>query len=201
MVAQKNKNKNKNKNENKETRMLKTNYQRRKLAKEILKALAVGGILTASLALPNLPQVLKFLGVVGAKDKYRVKRTIYNLKEKRLVSFGENGLIEITEKGKRRVLQYDIEDMNIKLPPKWDGYWRIVIFDVPEKFKKARNALSGKIKELGLFPLQKSVFVYPFECRNEIDFVSEFFNVGKFVHYIVAKELDSEKFLKQYFGL
>lgn len=188
-------------NADKETKMLKNNYSSGELTKEILKALAIGGFLVASLALPNLPQVLKFLGVVGAKDRYRVKRTIYNLKEKRLVNFSENGLVEITEKGKKRILQYDIEDMNIKLPSKWDGDWRIVIFDVPEKFKKARNALSGKIKDLGFFPLQKSVFVYPFECRNEIDFVSEFFNVGKFVHYIVAKELDSEKFLKQHFNL
>ena len=46
--------------------------------------------------------------------------------------------------------------MKINIPPKWDGFWRIVIFDVPEKFKKARNALSKKIKDLGLFPLQKA---------------------------------------------
>lgn len=189
------------KNKNKERKILRTNYSRGELAKEILKALAIGGVLTASLALPNLPQVLEFLGVVGSKEKYRVKRTICNLKDKRLVNFRENDVIEITEKGKKRILQYNVEDMRIKLPAKWDGYWRIVVFDVPEKFKKARNALSGKIKDLGFFPLQKSVFVYPFECRNEIDFISEFFGVGKFIQYILAKELDSEKFLKQHFDL
>ncbi len=127
--------------------------------------------------------------------------TAYNLKEKRFIDFRKNGTIEITEKGKKRILQYGIEDIKVNIPTKWDGCWRIVAFDIPEKFKKARNALSGKIKKLGLFPLQKSVFVCPFECKNEIDFVSEFFNVGKFVHYIVAKEVDSENFLKQHFGL
>ena len=186
---------------NKEARTPRTNYSKGELAKDVLKILAAGGILTASLALPNLPQVLKFLGVVGAKDKYRVKRTIYNLKNKRLVNFYENGVIEITEKGKKKVLQFDIEEMKINIPPKWDGCWRIVIFDIPEKFKKARNALSKKIKDLGMFPLQKSVFVYPFECRDEINFISEFFRVGKFTQYIVAKEIDSENFLKQHFGL
>ena len=189
------------KNKNRETKKLRNNHSRGELAKEILKALAIGAILASSLALPNLPQVLKFLGVVGAKDKYRVKRTIYNLKDKRLVDFYENGVIEITEKGKKKILQYDIEEMNIKIPANWDGYWRIVIFDIPEKFKKARNALSKKIKDLDFFPLQKSVFVYPFECRDEIDFISEFFGVGKFVQYIVAKKIDSENFLKQHFGL
>ena len=186
---------------NKEARTPRSNYLKGELTKEILKALAVGGILAASLALPNLPQVLKFLGVVGAKNKYRAKRAIYNLKDKKLVNFYENGVIEITEKGKKKILRYDIEEMKINIPPKWDGFWRIVIFDVPEKFKKARNALSKKIKDLGLFPLQKSVFVYPFDCRDEINFVSEFFGVGKFTQYIVAKEIDSENFLKQHFGL
>ena len=186
---------------NKKTIMPRNSYSKRKLAKEILRILAAGGILTASLALPNLPQVLKFLGVIGAKDRYRIRRTLHNLKEKRLVNFYENGIIEITEKGKKKILQYDIEEMSIKSPAKWDGCWRIVIFDIPEKFKKARNALSKKIKDLGLFPLQKSVFVYPFDCRDEINFVSEFFGVGKFTQYIVAKEIDSENFLKQHFGL
>src|SRR3989338_9839342 len=106
---------------NKKTKVSINNYPRGELTKEILKALAVGAILASSLALPNLPQVLKFLGVVGAKDKYRVKRTIYNLKDKRLVDFYENGVIEITEKGKKKILQYDIEEMNIKIPANWDG--------------------------------------------------------------------------------
>ena len=106
------------------------------MPKEILKALAVGGILVTSLALPNLPQVLKFLGVAGAKDRYRVKRTIYNLKDKRLVNFYENGVIEITEKGKKKILQYNIEDMNIKLPARWDGRWRIVILIFLKSLKK-----------------------------------------------------------------
>jgi len=65
---------------NKKTKVSINNYPRGEMAKEILKALAVGGILASSLALPNLPQVLKFLGVIGAKDRYRAKRTIYNLK-------------------------------------------------------------------------------------------------------------------------
>ena len=87
---------------NKEARALRNNYSKGELAKEILKALGGRGILAASLALPNLPQVLKFLGVVGAKDRYRAKRTIYNRKNKRLINFYENGIIEITEKGKRK---------------------------------------------------------------------------------------------------
>ena len=91
--------------------------------------------------------------------------------------------------------------MKINIPPKWDGFWRIVIFDVPEKFKKARNAFERKNKRPRLFRCKKACSFIRLNAGTEIDFVSEFFGTGKFVHYIVAKELDGEKFLKQHFGL
>ena len=56
-----------------------------------------------------------------------------------------------------------------------DGEWRIVIFDIPEKFKKAREALRMKLKELGFLELQKSVFIFPYECEDEINFIVEVF--------------------------
>ncbi|MCH7763134.1 MAG: hypothetical protein IIB95_05255, partial [Candidatus Marinimicrobia bacterium] len=63
--------------------------------------------------------------------------------------------------------------------------WRIVIFDIPEKRKKARDAINLKLKELGFHPIQKSTFIFPYECRNEIDFVAEHFFVRKYINYIV----------------
>ena len=182
------------KNQKQRSKSFKKQLFKRRTCQRNFKGLGSRGNFGRKFGFAESPASFKVLGVAGAKDRYRAKRTIYNLKNKRLVNFYENGVIEITEKGKKKVLQYNIEEMNIKLPTKWDGYWRIVIFDVPEKFKKARKRLERKNKRPRFFPLQKSVFVYPFECRNEIDFVSEFFNVGRFVHYIVAKELDSENF-------
>ena len=49
------------KNKNRETKKLRNNHSRGELAKEILKALAIGAILASSLALPNLPQVLNLI--------------------------------------------------------------------------------------------------------------------------------------------
>ncbi len=109
--------------------------------------------------------------------------------------------MKITEKGKQRVLKYKFNEMIIGRPKKWDGYWRIIAFDIPEKYKRGRDALTRKLKEMELYPLQKSVFICPFECRDEIDFIGEIFNIRKFIHYFVAKEIDDEKYLKQFYNL
>ncbi len=190
----------------KEEKSLRNNDSRRELTKEILKGLALGGLIVASFALPGLPQIFSLLGINNAKDRYRVKRAIEALENKKLINIYEKDgeqVVEITEKGGKRVLKYKFDEIKIERPKKWDGYWRIIAFDIPEKHKRGRDALTQKLKEMELYPLQKSVFICPFECRDEIDFIGEIFNIRKFIHYFLAKEIDTddEEYLKKYYNL
>lgn len=179
-------------------------YKNRELAKEILKGLALGGFLVACLAMPGLTKIVPLFKPNGAKDRYRIKRTIIGLQKKKLVNIytkGGNQVVEITKAGERKVLEYNLDDMKLKVPKKWDGWWRIVMFDIPESKRKMRSAVSWKIKELGLFPIQKSVFVSPYVCKNEIDFIGEFFDVRDHIVYIKAKEIEGVGKLKAHFGI
>jgi len=84
---------------------------------------------------------------------------------------------------------------------KWDGQWRMVIFDIPEDLRKARDALRSKLKELGFCELQKSVFVFPYECKDEIDFIVEFFGVREYVRYGILRSIDNDPHLRRIFHL
>ena len=125
--------------------------------------------------------------------------------EDKLVEFKENkdGTITVvlTENGRKRALRYDFDNMRIKQTKSWDGWWRIVIFDIPEKKKAAREALRKKLKELGLIEMQKSVLVFPFECKDEVEFVAEFFEVDRHIRYIRAKYVTNDAELKKEFGI
>ena len=112
-----------------------------------------------------------------------------------------NEVVEITKEGKKKVLEYNLDDMKLKVPKKWDGWWRIVMFDIPQSKKKGRDAVSRKIKELGMYPIQKSVFVSPYVCKDEIDFMGEFFGVREYIIYIRAKEIEGVREIKEHFGL
>lgn len=156
------------------------------------------------LAMPNLAQVVDLFKPKNSRDRYRVKRAITGLHKKKLVNiYTKKGkeVVEITKAGKKRVLEYDIDDMRLRIPKKWDGWWRIVMFDIPQPKKKGRDAVSRKIKELGMYPIQKSVFVSPYICKNEIDFIGEFFDVRKHIIYIKAKEIEGVRKLKEYFDI
>ncbi len=78
------------------------------------------------------------------------------------------------------------------------------MYDIPTKpkvYNNAREALRAKIKEIGFVQLQKSVWVCPYECEDEILFLSESYRVTKFIEiFTVDKMLHSER-LKSKFKL
>ena len=97
------------------------------------------------------------------------------------------------------MLAYNIDKIKIKMPKKWDKKWRMVLFDVPHTYRKARDSLRFHLKQLGFYQLQKSVFIFPYECKDEIDFITEIHDVGKFVRYAIVDSVDNEGYLKQVF--
>lgn len=181
-------------------------YSRGEIAKGVLLGLAAGGFVAVSLVLPNFPQFLKFFKN-NNNNQYRVKRAVHSLKNKKLVKvYLKDGqeVMEITENGKKKVLLYKLDELKIKRDKKWDGFWRVAAFDIPEKHRKARMALSRKMKEMGLLSLQKSLFISPFDFLNEIDFIGEVFSVRKYILYFTIKNFSDKKqedFLKNTFEI
>jgi len=47
---------------------------------------------------------------------------------------------------------------------KWDGIWRLVVFDIPESHRRVRDALRRRLKEWGFRSWQKSVWA----CRKPL---------------------------------
>lgn len=175
------------------------------ITKCILATIGFAGIMTIVAIAPNSLQMLELFGL--GRKRYKtasVYATLKRLQRKRLVEIIEKEdktIIRITEEGKKRLLEYSFEDMEIKKPKKWDGKWRIIGFDIPEKYKRAREALRAKLINLGFTRLQKSLFVYPYQCKDEIEFVSEFFQVYKYTTFIEANYITNENYLKVRFGI
>lgn len=133
---------------------------------------------------------------------YRIVREFY---DDRLVSMADNGdgtqTAVLTERGKKRAITFNFGKLKIKTPEVWDGQWHIVLFDIPEKYKQARLALRDKLLLLGFFQCQKSVYIHPFACQDEVEFVTHFFEVGKYVRYGVLWRISNEAELLLKFNL
>jgi CRISPR-associated endonuclease Cas2 len=149
-----------------------------------------------------IKSVPKALKDINRKVLYRIMKEFYY---ERLIDFKNEKdgsyTMTLTDRGEKYALRFKIDEMEISKPTRWDNIWRLVIFDIPEKQKKAREALRDKLKELGFEQIQKSVWVYPYKCKNEINFIVEVFEIRQHVHYIEAKTISNDSKLKLIFNL
>ena len=137
-------------------------------------------------------------------DKRALEVAIESLYKSRLVDQKTNrdGTVTfiLSNDGKKEALTYDIDNIKI-IPRPWDRKWRIVIYDIPDKLKKIREIFRDHLKRLGFIELQHSVFTLPYNCKKEIDYIIEFYNIRRFVRYIEATHLDNELDLKNKFHI
>lgn len=138
-------------------------------------------------------------------DKQYLSVIIREFKKDKLVDYKEREdgsvCIVISERGKKRALEYQIDEIQIPQPKHWDGKWRLVMFDIPEKFRHGRDVLREKLKDLQFYELQKSVWIHPFPCEDEITFIVEFFELCRYVRFGELNSLTLEEELIKKFNV
>lgn len=179
---------------------------RKEIGREVLTSLLLTGAVAIAVTSPYF--MLNLLKGYKKWKKYKNKKiydAFYYLKKQGFINIEKSNhqiYISLTRKGKEKAGKYQIDDLFIKKQKKWDNKWRMIIFDIPENYKIKREAFRGKIKELGFYPLQKSVWIYPYPCQKELKLLQDFFNFPvKNFRLIEARDIGNDDFLRKYFNL
>lgn len=72
---------------------------------------------------------------------------------------------------------------------RWDGFWRIVFYDIPEEEKKVREGLKEKLQKLGFGRLQESVYLSPLDVAEDLREFLVVNNLEDKVFVSVSKQL------------
>ncbi|MBI4114838.1 MAG: hypothetical protein HY445_03285 [Candidatus Niyogibacteria bacterium] len=190
-------------------RLLKSKSFTVSAARVILAIVAFGGVMMVGAMAPNIFSAFGRFGKEHEFEKKFSKKKVQDsasyLKRKKLVRFvkkeGNQIVITITKDGIQRVRKFIIEDLTVEKPLQWDRKWRVVIFDIPERYRSARAALRRKLVELGFLQLQKSVFIYPYPAEDEILFIANIFGVEEYVELLTVERMLHEKGLRKFFKL
>lgn len=175
------------------------------MTKFVLALVALGGFAIGGAIVPGLIKAMEGFDFEENYPNKKVKNAFHSLKRRKFVKTikNKNGKIKIkiTKRGEKRIKEFFINDLKIYKQSKWDGKWRVLIFDIPIKMNHAREALRKKIRELGFYQFQGSVWFYPYPCEDEILTIAEFFEVGEYIEIITAEKVLHEKELIKHFKL
>ena len=170
----------------------------------IVAAVALAGILVVAVAAPKATKLLKGVDFPSRNPAQRFRERISRLKKKGLVRWSvKNGIyrLELTEAGKKHAKQIQKGVVEIKRPRRWDHMWRIIIFDIPEKKKGLREKVRRMLRSLGLYRLQDSVWVHPYDFEEITEVLKKDLQVGSEMRYIVAAAIEWDEPIRAHFGL
>ena len=184
--------------------------------KEVLMLLGAGAFLAASIIFPGLPMAAKpFIDVVKEADRnkrqkewekfnlWRLRQVIKRMQSSKLVEVKEEKgvpIIKITHKGKQKLLRYKIDDMELD-QSNWDGKWRLIIYDVASTKRANSEIFRTMLTKLRFLKLQKSVYLTPFKCEDEIEYLRLLFGIGTEVQILKIGSLENETAYRRYFGI
>ncbi len=178
------------------------------ISEAVLATIAIAGVISVMAIAPALPMAVAPFIKKDRKQRYAfkqsVKRNISSLLAHGLIEQvkRKNGSVEIrlTEKGVwettiRRIIFPDPKQK------KWDGKWRLVIFDIVEQKRTVRNELRRAMLCYGFTMIQKSVWVYPYPCDEFIKLIKGHLGIAPDVLYVIADSIENQKHLEKHFKL
>lgn len=172
----------------------------------VLSTIGVAGILLVGAVAPNTVQLLEKFGVMK-RLRERTQSAMTRLARKKLIVFMEkNGkrYTRITEAGKR-ALMYERQKTALtglkSSRRRWDGRYRIVMFDVPEKRRKIRVRLREMMRAGGFLRLQDSVWIFPYDCEDFITLLKADLHIGKDALYAVVEKIENDRWIRNHFDL
>lgn len=173
----------------------------------LLSILAVGVIVPLIAIAPALPVAMAPFVKRGRRYQYKKQSfdaTVDSLIKNKLIErkVDKNGEIHIslTQRGR---WEYGIRAGKVKRESKqkWDGTWRVVVFDVPEHKRYLRRELRHAIMLYGFEKLQQSVWIYPYPCEDFIELLQKHLSLHSDIVYATVTHLSNEKHMKKLFNL
>jgi len=165
--------------------------------KEILKIVGTCAVLASAIFAPN---IIKLLKPKTNEKKYQYQKSLKKLAKNDIIYlFGEE--IQLTKKGQALIRKIQIDEIIIKRPKKWNNIWHLVCYDIPEDKKRERDYFRAKLTKLGFKVIQDSLWVIPYECKEEIAVMSQTLGISPYVAYLNTDYLPQQDKLIKYFKL
>src|SRR3989338_1428708 len=169
-------------------------------------------ILNTVLGYRGAPVKFEFLYDIIAKrrhlkdtlERWKYNRAVKYLQESdkiKVIRQGADKFVKLTQKGKVQTLLRKVENSKLSPKEKWDGKWRMVIWDIPETSSNQRNQIRYVLKKLGFHRVQQSVYIRPHPLNSDAVLYLQESGLIDYIRFIRVDKMDEEKTLLKKFDI
>lgn len=181
--------------------------RKRNIQKAVLGTVAAAGGLSVALMAPNALQMLGMFDDADLKRRRRYRHSCNRafdtlLRQGSIVleKTRHGTFARLTPRGKYMLWRWG-EEMPRHKKPRWDGKWRVIVFDIREKNKSVREKLRAMLTRIGFIRLQNSVWVFPYDCEEMHILLKAELKAGKSILYMIVDTIENDQSLRTHFGL
>ena len=106
-----------------------------------------------------------------------------------------------TNKGLAIMEKEKLWALSIPALKKYDGLWRILVFDIPKKKSGVRIVFVRHLQNLGLRFFQRSVWIHPYPFEKEVKKIANAYGITQYLSFITAVEIDRSAALRKEFQI
>jgi len=165
------------------------------IQKSIFKILARNKVISLDSLKKEAENAIKSSYKSKNRPEYAIARSIKNLMSLGLVECFQSDYqpyFRLSSEGKRKLNSNAIDDDTAIVSNNWDGYWRIIILDLPEERKNEREALRYLLKKAGFACIKNSVWVSIYPYENLFTNIKKDLGLTSEMMIIVTDKIDSE---------
>lgn len=142
----------------------------------------------------------------ASKDRYAITRSLKNLSEAGLVEeipTSRSSFLRLTPEGRQKLRSIKLSNPTSLVDTRWDGFWRMVILDIPESRKSERNSIRYILKKAGFVCMKNSVWITPYPFEHLFMNIKTDMGLEDEIIIIVTQSIDpiTEKSLIKTFGM
>lgn len=145
----------------------------------------------------SVPEILNKVNTQddSKSSKYAVTRSLKGLRDAGLIehiSSAQNEYARLTKEGHKKVRSLELDNDTGLVNTSWDGFWRIIILDLPEERKNERESLRYLLKKANFICLKNSVWISPLPFEHLFTNIKKDLGLTTEMIIIVTENIDEE---------
>jgi DNA-binding transcriptional regulator PaaX len=129
------------------------------------------------------------------KPRYVIARALKKMVDDEVLNSYEteqSSFLSLSSQGRHKLRNIRLSAKNHLVSTTWDGYWRLIILDLPESQKSERDAVRYILKKAGFVQIKRSLWISPFPLEHMIINMKDDLNLHDGLMVIVSDKLDPD---------